>query len=89
MSPSYSLAAERVSLSLAEHEFGSQSDNVPQQIAPPGKLTFTDTVPLNPQLLKEVREAAKTRSLKCMNFLRDIPLQELMRFPVGQICDDQ
>ena len=51
-------------LSLAEHELGSQSDNVPAHIAPPGKLTFTETVPLNPQLLKEVREAAKIRQLK-------------------------
>ncbi len=33
-------------------------------MAPPGKLTFTDTVPLNPQLLKEVRDAAKIRQLK-------------------------
>ncbi len=27
-------------------------------MAPPGKLTLTDAVPLRPQLLKDVREAA-------------------------------
>ena len=37
----------------------SQSDSVPEHRVPPGKLTLTLIVPLKPQLLKLVREAAK------------------------------
>ena len=52
-----------VSLVPALQVLESQSDSVPEHNVPPGKLTLTLIVPLKPQLLKLVREAAKKLKL--------------------------